>query len=72
MPNRPLVLVDLVVVAALVRLVAEEVDGLEVDAVGQVLVGFDVLQAVRLVPAGGEDVEGDLAADGVAALVSVL
>ena len=65
-PHRPLVLVDLEVVAALVRLVAEEVDGREVDAVGQVLVGLDVLQAVGLVPAGGEDVEGYLAADRVA------
>lgn len=66
MPDRPLVLVDLVVVAALVRLVTEEVDSRKVDAVGQVLVGLDVLQAVRLVPARGEDVEGYLAADGVA------
>jgi hypothetical protein len=34
MPNRPRVLKDLVVVATLERLVAEEVDGGEVDAVG--------------------------------------
>lgn len=65
MANRSLVLVDLVVVAALVRLVAEEVDGRVVDAVRQVLLVLDVLQTVRLVPAGGKDVEGELAADGV-------
>ena len=59
------VLEDLVVVAALVRLVAEEVDGAVLDA-ADLLLGFDVLQAVGLVPASGEDVEGDLAADGVA------
>ena len=58
------VLKDLVVVAALVSLVAEEVDGAVFDA-ADLLFGLDVLQAVRLVPAGGEDVEGDLAADGV-------
>jgi len=59
------VLEDLVVVAALVGLVAEEVDGVVLDAT-DLLLGFDVLQAVGLVPASGEDVERDLAADGVA------
>ncbi len=29
-----------------------------------VLLGLDMSQAVGLVPAGGEDIEGDLAADG--------
>jgi hypothetical protein len=63
--NGARVLEDLVVVAALVGLVAEEVDGAVLDA-ADLLLGFDVLQAVGLVPASGEDVEGDLAADGVA------
>lgn len=63
--NGARVLEDLVVVAALVGLVAEEVDGAVLDAADLVL-GFDVLQAVGLVPASGEDVKGDLAADGVA------
>jgi hypothetical protein len=58
------VLKNLVIVAAFVRLVAEEVDGAVLDA-ADLLLGFHVLQAVRLVPARGEDVEGDLAADGV-------
>lgn len=40
-------------------------DGLVLDA-GDVLLGLDVLQAVSLVPTGGEDIEGDLAADGEA------
>lgn len=64
------VLEDLVVVAALVRLVAEEVHGAVLDA-AELLLGLDVLQAVRLVPAGGEDVEGDLAADRVAVVREV-
>jgi len=63
--NGARVLEDLVVVAALVGLVAEEVDGPVLDA-ADLLLGFDMLQAVGLVPASGEDVEGDLAADGVA------
>jgi hypothetical protein len=59
------VLENLVVVAALVRLVAKEVDSAVLDS-RDLLLGLDVLQAVSLVPAGGEDVEGDLAADRVA------
>jgi hypothetical protein len=62
--NSAWVLEDLVVVAALVRLVAKEVDSVVLDA-ADLLLGFHVLQAVRLVPASREDVERDLAADGV-------
>jgi hypothetical protein len=65
--NGARVLEDLVVVAALVGLVAEEVDGAVLDA-ADLLLGFDVLQAVGLIPASGEDIEGNLAADGVAVL----
>ena len=61
--NRPLVTVNLPVVAALVRLVAEEVDLVVDDS--SLLLRLDVPQAVGLVPAGGKDVKGDLAADGV-------
>lgn len=60
----PLVVVDLPVVAALHGLVAEEVDRGVLDAAGPLGLVLEVLQAVRLVPARGEDVEGDLAADG--------
>lgn len=49
------VLVDLVVITALVCLVTEEVDGFVLGA--ELLLGLDVLQAVCLVPASGEDVE---------------
>ena len=59
------VLENLVVVAALVRLVSKEVDLAVLDA-GDLLLGLDVLQTVSLVPAGREDVEGDLSADRVA------
>lgn len=58
---------DLIIIAAGEALVAEEVDCLVVDA-GDVLLGLDVLQAVSLVPTSGEDIEGDLAANGVAVL----
>lgn len=56
--------VDFVVVAALEGLVAEKVDGLVGDAVGLLGLVLEVLQAVGLVPAGGEDIEGDLATNG--------
>jgi hypothetical protein len=65
-PDGPAVAEDLVVVAALESLVAEEVDRLVLDATGALGLVLDVLQAVCLVPAGGEDVEGDLPADGEA------
>lgn len=64
--NGPGVVENLPVVAALKCLVAEEVDVLVGDAVGLLGLVLEVLQAVGLVPAVGEDVEGDLAADGEA------
>src|SRR5690242_4012734 len=63
--NRPLVAVDLVVVTALVRLITKEVDSLVVDAVLPLLLLCNEVQAVCLVPAGREYVEGDLPADRV-------
>jgi len=65
MPNRPLILVNLPVVPTLIRLIPKEMYRLEVDAIRQLLIRLDVTQTVRLVPAGGENVERDLAADGV-------
>ena len=62
MSCRPLILINLPVIAPFVRLVAEEMYRLVLDP-GQVLLGFEMLQAVGFVPAGGEDIEGDLAAD---------
>ena len=64
MSDRAAILENLVVVAALVRLVAEEMDGGVVDA-ADVLLVQDVLEAVGLVPTGGENIEGDLPTDGV-------
>lgn len=51
--------VDLVIIAARLRLVAEKVDFLEL------VVGFDVPQAIGLIPAVRKDIEADLATDGV-------
>lgn len=67
-PNGAAVGEDLVVVAALKRLVAKEVDCRVLDGLAAGPLGLvrEVLQAVGLVPAGWEDVEGDLAADGEA------
>lgn len=70
MSRRPAILIDLTVVAAFGRLVAEEMDGRVVDP-REGLLRREMLQAVCLVPAGGEDVEGDLAADRIAVRVSV-
>lgn len=61
------VLVDLPIVAAFESLVAEEVNLVVFDS-RQARYGglsFDVLQAVRLVPTLGEDIERDLAANGI-------
>ena len=70
-PDRSGIFIDLVVVAALHRLVTEEVDRLIIDAARKVLVVLDVLQAVSLVPPGWEDVEGYLPTDRVAAFLLV-
>lgn len=63
MARRSGVAVELVVVATFERLVAEEMYVLVGDAAGFLGLVLEVLQAVRLVPAGGEDVEGDLPAN---------
>lgn len=58
MANGSVISIDFVIVATLVGLVTEEVDGLETLI-------CDVLKAVSLVPASWEHVEGDLAANRV-------
>jgi hypothetical protein len=65
MPNRPRVLINLVVITPLHRLVAEEMDSVVFYTIRQVGVVFDMTEAVGFVPAGGENVEGDLATDRV-------
>lgn len=71
MPNRPGILVDLVVVATYHSLVAKEVDLVVLDAIGKLVVGFDVVETVGLVPAVGKDIEGDHTANGVATSTSL-
>ena len=62
MTNRPRVRKDLVIIASLVAFVSEEMDRLVFNA-RDFLLTLDMPQTIGLVPAGREDVEGDLAAD---------
>lgn len=62
--NCPGVGIDLIIVTANKALVTKEVDGLVLDA-RHILLRFNVLQTVRLVPASREDIEGNLSANGV-------
>ncbi len=71
MSNGALILVNLIVVAALIGLIAEEVDGGVIHS-GQVLLRLEVLQAVGFIPTGGEDIEGYLSADGVATVINYI
>lgn len=64
--NRPRVFKDLVVIATRTGLVTKEVDCLVRDAARLLGILLQMAQAVGLVPAVGEDVEGDLAANGKA------
>ena len=63
MPHSPAILIDLVIITALVCFIPKEVDSCIVDAADLLFI-LDMLQAVCLVPACGEDIEGDLAANG--------
>lgn len=56
----PFIFKDLVVIAAFVSLVAKKVDSRVFDA-GEVFLRLKVFEAVGLVPAGREDIEGYLA-----------
>lgn len=68
MACHPRVFVDLVVVTALESLVTKEVNSTVFDSPRQVLLVLNMLQAIPLIPAGREDVEGDLPADRVSNL----
>ena len=61
MPNRPRIIVDLPIIAALKAFVPKEVDVFVFDTRDLFLL-LDVLQTVGLVPACWEDIEGDLTA----------
>lgn len=63
MPNGSAILIDLVIITALMRLVPEEMNRLVVYP-GNLLLVLEMLQTVRLVPPGREDVERDLAPNG--------
>ena len=63
MSHRPTILIDLIIIAPLIRLIPEKMNSRIIDP-RNLFFFLQVLQAVGLVPAGGEDVEGDLAADG--------
>lgn len=60
----PTVLIDLIIISTFVCLISKEMYSRVVNP-ADLLLRFQVLQAVGLVPAGGEDVKGDLAADRV-------
>ena len=62
MPNCPAILEDLIIIAALVGLVAEEVDGGKIYATERFL-RLQVLQAECFVPASGKYIKGNLSAD---------
>jgi hypothetical protein len=62
------VFINLIVVTSNESLVTEEVDGAVFDA-RDALLRLDVLQAVGLVPPGGEDIKGDLATDGISLIL---
>lgn len=64
MSNGAGIFINLIVVTANEGLVAEEVNCAVFDA-RDALLRLDMLQTVGLVPASGEDIEGDLATDGV-------
>jgi hypothetical protein len=66
----PGVLINLVVVTSDETLVAEEVDVLVIGA-GKLLLGRNVLQGIGLVPAGREDIEGNLSANGETGMIRV-
>ena len=59
MAECPFILIDLVIVAAFMRLVPKEMDSRVLGA-GDVLLGFEVLEGVGLIPTCREDVEGYL------------
>lgn len=65
MPLRSFILVNLVIIPAFIGFVAEEMNSRVLDA-REVLLRRNVLQAVGFIPAGGENIEWDLSADGEA------
>ena len=71
MSHRPTILINLIIIAPLIRLIAKEMNSRIIDPRNLFFV-LEMLETVGFVPAGGEDVEGDLAADGESVLNSRL
>ena len=65
MPHCPLILINLPIIAPLIRLIPKEMYRRKVDTIVQLLIRLDMAQAIRLVPARGKHIEGDLPADGI-------
>jgi hypothetical protein len=63
--SRSWVIVDLIIISALESLVAEEVNRRIRHTPRLLPLVLEMLQAIRLIPPSGEDIEGDLPADGI-------
>ena len=69
-PNCPAVFEDFIIISTFECFVSEEVDGRVINTTERLLC-FQVLQAVSLIPASGEYIEGNLSADRVATMVYI-
>lgn len=58
MPHRPRILKNLKVIPPAIRLIPKEMNRAILHPIRPLPLRFDMLQAIRLVPALGEDVEG--------------
>ena len=63
MSYRSTILINLIIIPPLIRLIAKEMNSRIIDSRNLFFI-LEMLEAVGFVPAGGEDVEGDLAAYG--------
>ena len=67
----PTILINLIIIAPLIRLIPKEMNSCIINPRNLFFI-LEMLEAVGFVPAGGEDVEGDLAAYGETVLRSRL
>ena len=69
MSRRPRIFIDLIIIPALHTLVPEKVNRLVLhpgQSFARICLRLNMLQTIRLIPAGGEDIEGDLTSNAVA------
>ena len=59
MPNSPLILINLVIIATFERLVTKKVNSLVLDTIGKLGIGLDITKTVGLVPASRENIKGN-------------